>query len=204
VKSPFDRFKQGFVPTLPNVNPAQGPAENQAFLRSTQTVTPQGQKLVAQGPVPNTVVNFPMHLYQPLGVITLDLRVSQSIAATTEVELISFTGPIGQITRFIGYSVVSTLAPAALITAPVYVLPRLGTSRLLPGHGNPLNEYRIEATSDNLLRTFDLIPCQIVVPPGSTMTWTVENTGAAPSPTAIRLIGYQDNSQIRSTGRFGG
>jgi hypothetical protein len=83
-------------------------------------------------------------------------------------------------------------------------LPQVQGSRVLQFHGDPNNNFKINLSVSVDLSDNALIPCEIVMAPGQTMTWKFSNTSGATAPMGVRMVGYVDSHTQRSSAHFGG
>lgn len=150
-----------------------------------------------------TPVEMPPHVYPfvPLGAQSLDFRkLCNVLASTTRQLLFSFQAPPGSRTVFTAYAIFSDAQNADLTE----FVPEVDGKRVFPYHGDPANNFKINLGLAPDVSNNALIPAQLVLEPGQTISWYLTNTDTVDVAMGIRMVGYFDASAKRVTPRFGG
>jgi hypothetical protein len=131
----------------------------------------------------------------------MDLRNLANVPpATADLLLLSFRGPKGGITKFIGYGVFFD----ALMFDLINLVPTVNGVRVFPFHGNPDQNFKIGLGTGADLSNVNLISCQLDLQPGDLLEWRFTNNDVVDVAAGVRMSGYFDQSTIRKTSRFGG
>lgn len=195
-------MRGGFDLQQGTANPEQGNVGgNLDFLKARQSTDKSTVQRRIENEKRPTDVNFPNHLYIPAGAQSLDLRrVINAPVATVGYTLFSFTCPPGAITKFIKYGIYND----GLDGTNFEFMPTVDGSRIFPYHGDPSQNYKIYLGLGPDLSDTSMIPCQLSLQPGQTLTWKVTNTSGVDTAMGVRMVGYFDTTQQRTQGRFGG
>jgi len=159
----------------------------------------QEKRLEMSGKMP-TAVSLPDHLFIPRTGQSVDIRRLANVLPATSTELIVFTAPPGQKTKFIGYGVFSD----ALLFNLVNFIPTVNGKRIFPFHGDPQVNYKIALGVAPDLSNNAMINCQLDMNPGEVLKWTFFNNDVVAVAAGVRMVGYVDVTVTRTAGRFGG
>lgn len=172
-----------------------------AFKTATQPVA-KDMAAVQRAPTDEkpTKVELPYHLYIPNDAQGIDIRRLCVIKAGTQEDLLHFQAPASGIVRFINYGVFSD---GEFSTDQEFV-PKVNGVRVLPFHGDPDNNYKINLGLAPDLSNNSLIQCQLALKPNDILYWTLINNSTFDVPMGVRMVGYLDNTMLRSNERFGG
>jgi hypothetical protein len=151
------------------------------------------------------VVQLPDHFYPPKESISVDIRSLAVIAAGTSFELLKYVADSGAKTFFYGYALFND----ALLFADVEFVVKLDGTRILQKHGtpiysanNPNARYKLALGVGPDISNSSIIPCQVAMNPGQTLTWTAVNAAAVDVVMGVRMTGYQSQETARKTGRI--
>lgn len=147
-----------------------------------------------------TKVQFPEHLFVPFNAQSIDIRRAPLVVAGTTEDILNYVAPIGGVSRFLAYAVYSDGNNAA----DYEFIPKINGRRVLPYHGDPDNNYKINLGLAPDLSNNSLIQCQLALNPGERLVWTLVNNSAFDTPMGVRMVGYLDTTQRRSNERVGG
>lgn len=145
-------------------------------------------------------VSLPPHLFIPSDAQSVDFRTLANVPPATTLTLMSFRGPKGGLTKFIGYAVYFD----ALMFDLIDLVPTVNGSRVFPFHGNPNRNFKIGLGTGADLSNSNLISCQLDLQPNDFLEWTFTNNDVVDVAAGVRMSGYFDQSTIRKMGRFGG
>jgi len=201
MRNPMDAYKSAFSLPLPSANADQNTGTNSNQLKNANvSITPTEAKARAAHDLGMKVnVNFPPHLYIPEGAEGIDGRRVENVpTGTVKHEIFRFTAPLGCITRFISYGIFND----GLKAADYEFLPLVNNSRVLPYHGDPMNNFKLDLSLSTNLDGAALIPCQIALLPNQTIQWLITNTSGVDTSMGVRMVGYYDNSITRMTTKF--
>lgn len=145
-------------------------------------------------------VALPPHLFIPADAQSIDIRNLANVPAGTTISLLKFKCPQGSLVKFINYSVFFD----ALLFNLINLVPKVNGQRVFPYHGNPQQNYKIGLGTGQDLSNANLISCQLDLQPNDEIEWTFTNNDTVDVAAGVRMVGYNDKSTIRKTGRFGG
>jgi hypothetical protein len=145
-------------------------------------------------------VSLPDHLFIPKTGQSVDIRRLANVPPATTVDLIVFTAPPGQKTKFIGYGVFCD----ALLFNLINFIPTVNGKRIFPFHGDPQVNFKIGLGLAPDLSNSAMINCQLDMNPGEVLKWTFTNNDLVDVAAGVRMVGYVDVTVIRTAGRFGG
>lgn len=147
-------------------------------------------------------VELPKHLFIPAGAQSVDIRVAADVAANTLTPalLMSFQAPKGARVHFINYGIFSD----GILAANQEFIPRVDGNRVFPFQGDPNDNFRINLGLAPDLSNTSLIQAQLTLDSEQTVEWLVINRNAVDIAMGVRMVGYVDRSQRRTTARFGG
>jgi hypothetical protein len=196
---PFDRMKSGFRLRQATANPDNGDGGNRDVFGALQTTTKAEQRQTS-GQVQPVNVNFPDHLFIPKGSRSIDIRRVLNVpTATVDFEILRFEAPPGSVTRFIAYSIFNDGSNGANYNFK----PLVDGSRILPFHGDPMDNYRIYLGLGPDMSDGTMIGCELMLQPGQILQWLITNNSGVDTSMGVRMKGYFDASQKRVTGNFG-
>jgi len=159
----------------------------------------QAKRLQESGQMPQAV-SLPDHLFIPKTGQSVDIRRLANVPPATTVDLIVFTAPPGQKTKFIGYGVFCD----ALLFNLINFIPTVNGKRIFPFHGDPQVNFKIGLGLAPDLSNSAMINCQLDMNPGEVLKWTFTNNDLVDVAAGVRMVGYVDVTVIRTAGRFGG
>jgi hypothetical protein len=145
---------------------------------------------------------FPKHLYAPSDARTFDMARLVIVPANTitPVVLMEYTVRESFVMQITHYAIVSD----ALLLAEAWFLPTINGSRILPFHGDPMDNMKISLGRTADLGNAALIPCNIQLRTGDVIKWEVVNTANVDTTMGVRQVGWIDNSVKRTSKNFGG
>jgi len=190
-----------FSNRFPSANPMQPASENSKLFTSRPAITKKEliKKQKAQARF-TPQIELPYHSYVPLGAESIDARRVMNIPSPTVLyQIFRFQAPPGSVTRFIAYGVYNDGDDAANYE----LRPLLDGARIFRYHGDPLNHFEIDLGLGPDLSANAMIPCQLVLQPGQVLEWLVTNTSGVDTSMGVRMRGYFDTQQQRSTPMFG-
>jgi hypothetical protein len=191
-------YPNGIKPVGAQLDP-YGNATNQPL----DPIISTSQKQIAQQiNEPLTVVaNPPRHLQAPEGVQSLDMRRVLLLApATVDQLVISFTCPQGANVFFTHYAIYTNALDASLVEFK----PTVDGNRIVPYHGDPNNNFKLDLSVGPDLSATSLIQCQVTMAPGQVMTWTATNNTIGLSSMGVRMVGYFDFGGFLTNSKAGG
>jgi hypothetical protein len=149
-----------------------------------------------------TIKQFPLHQFTPLGAKSVDIRNAASITNGSTFQLLRWQIPTGMQVFFTGYSIFND----ALLFNTVEFIPRVNGSRILPFHGYPQTDgsFKIALGLGPSLDNASLIECQLQLNPGDILTWDAINNAGVDVVMGVRMKGYAAAGNIRTNGVFGG
>jgi hypothetical protein len=149
-----------------------------------------------------TPIQFPMNFYPPNGAESLDIRRLINVPAgqVTELLILSFTADKSQAVTFYKYGIFTDALDASLIQ----FIPRINNKRILRYHGDPQDDFKLNLSLGPNLNESNMIPTQLYLKPGDTITWHVLNLDVVINPMGVRMTGYIDLTKRRKTMSFGG
>lgn len=192
-KNPFATYDKSYNADLNNPSDvfSATPIAGAADLKKRQEISNQQPQ----------AVSLPPHLFIPADAQSVDLRNLANVPpATTNLLLMSYRGPKGGITKFIGYGVFFD----ALMFSLINLVPTVNGARVFPFHGNPDQNFKIGLGTGADLSNVNLVSCQLDLQPGDLLEWRFTNNDVVDVAAGVRMSGYFDQSTIRKTGRFGG
>lgn len=191
-KNPFQTYDKGFQ---------QNYQQPYSVFSSSKIASPEDlQKRAEISANMPTAVSLPPNIAIPMDAQSVDLRNLANVPPATTVELMSFVGLKGGLTKFIGYGVFFD----ALMFDLVNLVPTVNGMRVFPLHGNPNRNFKIGLGTGADLSNSNLIACQLDLQPGDVLKWTFTNSDVVDVVAGVRMSGYFDQSTIRKIGRFGG
>jgi hypothetical protein len=138
-------------------------------------------------PKPPVPVTFPPHLFIPQGAASIDIRRCCTVTPGSVREIMmSFTAPQGGLTQFISYAIFND----GLLEENYEFKCLVDGSNALAYHGDPMKNYKIALGLGPDLSNVNLIPIQLAIQPGQTVTWTVTNNSAVDTVMGVRMVGY--------------
>jgi hypothetical protein len=179
--------------------------DNMGFFSIFKT-TQEASTQQAQAPTTDVVskpvpVSLPVNYFRPSGSDSLDLRSLNEVPdGSVNQEFFSFRAPLSTTVRFTHYAVFTDI----LLAGNVEFIPRVNGSRVLRYHGDPNNGFKINLSLGPDMSDASLIPCEIVLQAGQSITWSFTNTSGADAPMGVRLVGFVDNVSQNSNTSFGG
>lgn len=143
-------------------------------------------------------VSLPPHLFIPADAQSVDISALANVPPATTVDLLTFRGPAGGITKFLGYSIFND----ALSLATIELTPLVDDNRVFPFHGNPQLNFKMGLGLGPDMQV--LVPCQLDVMPGQIARWVFTNNDVVDIAVGVRMSGYYAQDITLKTGRFGG
>jgi len=146
-------------------------------------------------------VILPRNYFRPFGTDSLDLRNLIDVPANTVNQTyFEFKAPKSSNVVITHYAVFTDI----LLAQNVEFIPRVNGNRVLRYHGDPNNNFRINLSVSVDLSGNALIPCEILLQAGQTLSWAFSNNSGAPAPMGVRIVGYVDSITKSSGTNFGG
>ena len=144
---------------------------------------------------------LPRNYFRPFGTDSLDLRNLIDVPANTVNQtFFEFRAPKSSNVVITHYAVFTDI----LLAQNIEFIPRVNGNRVLRYHGDPNNNFRINLSVSVDLSGNALIPCEILLQPGQTLSWAFSNNSGAPAPMGVRVVGYVDSVTKSSGSNFGG
>lgn len=146
-------------------------------------------------------IELPHNFFRPMGTESVDIRRLRNVVnGTNDLAIFSFTAPKSAGVVFTHYGVFTDI----LLASNVLFIPRIQGRRALRYHGDPNDNFKINLSISSDLSEQAMIPCELYLKPGQTLTWSVSNNSGADGPMGIRMTGYVDTKSTRSGSDFGG
>lgn len=143
-------------------------------------------------------VSLPPHLFIPADAQSVDISALANVPPATTVNLLTFTGLKGGLTKFLGYSIFND----ALMLSLIDLIPTVNGERVLPLHGNPQLAFKLGLGLGPDMQV--LVPCQLDVMPGQVLNWLFTNNDVVDVAVGVRMSGYYSQDITLKTGKFGG
>jgi len=196
----FDKYNS-FANRLPTANPMQPSPQNSKLFRAQGAISKKEFIRKHENEQRyRPVIEMPYHSHVPEGAESIDARRVMNIPSpTTNYQIWRFQAPPGSVTRFIEYGVYNDGDNAAFYR----FIPLLNGAQIFRYHGDPLNNFEIDLGLAPDLSKNAMIPCQLVLQPGQVLEWLVTNTSGVDTSMGVRMRGYFDSQQSRSTPMFG-
>ena len=192
IQNPFNTYDQFDKSVMDK------PFETFSAYATTGTLEQETKKRIS-GFLPYPV-SLPKHLFMPEDSQSADFRASVVVAAGAIQEIFAFRAPASSTTIFINYA----LASNAPIGSNIAFIPTVNDIRVLPYHGNPSNNFTIQAFTGSDISLSTPIQCLLQLQPSDVFKWVFVNNTLNPVEASARMQGYIDTSTTRKIGRFGG
>jgi hypothetical protein len=145
-------------------------------------------------------VDLPRHIYIPKGVPSLDLRRACFIPAGSSNYLLwEFTCRPGTVAIFTHYALYCDAQDAALVEFK----PTVDGNRIFPYHGDPSNNYKMNLGLAPDLSEISLIQANLILFPGQTIRWKIDNLDTVDVAMGTRMVGYLDAAAAMTSSTFG-
>ena len=116
-------------------------------------------------------VSLPKHLFMPEDSQSLDFRaILPSVAPGATQTIWSFKGPASSTTIFINYVLFSN----APIGSNISFFPSVNGVRVLPYHGNPNQNFSIQAYAGSDLSISVPVQCLLQIQPNDVLSWSLD------------------------------
>ena len=169
---------------------------NQIAKSETQT---QAQN---EGKSTMEISELPKHLFTPSDARSVDWARLIVVPANTvtPIVLMEYTVKESFLLQLTHYAVSND----SLLTSESWFLPTINGSRILPFHGDPMDNMKISLGRTTDLGNQALIPCNIQLRTGDNIKFEVLNKALVDATMGVRLVGWIDNSIKRTSKNFGG